>query len=146
MGLLKIAQLPFSCSSGFRGQLRMSCASLCLSARCVATWRPHISHQTCRSTHGAACTVGMPEVTRSAGRNLLLCSLSLFLVPLSLFFVVYKGGLDFVLIRLVKGDVTSYARAVTGAVLAVLCVNTVLVAFVLTAFKETPEEVAKKED
>ncbi len=92
----------------------------------------------------ARCT--MSQVTRSAGTNLILCSIALFLIPLAVFFAVYNGALDLILQRLIKGDVTSWARSVLGAILAVLTVNAVLVVFVLTAFNETPEEVAKKED
>lgn len=88
----------------------------------------------------------MSQVTRSAGTNLILCSIALFLIPLAVFFAVYNGALDLILQRLSKGDVTSWARSVLGAILAVLTVNAVLVVFVLTAFNETPEEVAKKED
>jgi hypothetical protein len=88
----------------------------------------------------------MSQVTRSAGTNLILCSIALFLIPLAVFFAVYNGALDLILQRLIKGDVTSWARSVLGAILAVLTVNAVLVVFVLTAFNETPEEVAKKED
>lgn len=88
----------------------------------------------------------MSQVTRSAGTNLILCSIALFLIPLAVFFAVYNGALDLILQRLIKGDVTSWARSVLGAILAVLTVNAVLVMFVLTAFNETPEESAKKED
>ncbi len=89
----------------------------------------------------------MGQITQSAGTNLVLCSLALFLLPLSVFFVVYCGGLDFILQRLARGGVvTSWTRAVTGAVLAVITINAVLIAFVVTAFGETPEEMAKKED
>ncbi len=88
----------------------------------------------------------MSQVTRSAGTNLILCSIALFLIPLAVFFAVYNGALDLILQRLIKGDVTSWARSVLGAILAVLTVNAVLVVFVLTAFNETPEEVARKED
>ncbi len=86
------------------------------------------------------------QVTRSAGKKLALCSIALFLVPLVVFFAVYNGAADFILQRLVKSEVTSWARSVTGAGLAVFAVNAVLVTFVVTAFSETPEEVAKKED
>lgn len=88
----------------------------------------------------------MSQITKKAGTNLAVCSLALFLVPLAVFFTVSAGGLDFLLLRVTNPPVSSWARSVTGAVLAVLTVNAVLLAFVLTAFSETPEEVAKKKD
>mmetsp|Transcript_7979 Transcript_7979/g.23520 ORF Transcript_7979/g.23520 Transcript_7979/m.23520 type:complete len:90 (-) Transcript_7979:1767-2036(-) len=89
----------------------------------------------------------MAQITQTAGTNLILCSLALFLLPLSVFFVVYYGGLDFILQRLARGGaVNSWTRAVTGAILAVITINAVLIAFVVTAFGETPEVKAKKED
>lgn len=85
-------------------------------------------------------------MTRSAGTNLIFCSLALFLVPLTVFFAVRQGAIDFILTRVITGEVSTWARTVWGAILAVLTVNAVLIAFVLTAFNETPEEVAKKQD
>lgn len=88
----------------------------------------------------------MSQLTRSAGTNLVYCSLALFLLPLTVFFAVRHGGIDLILNRVFRGEVTTWARTVWGAILAVLTVNAVLIAFVLTAFNETPEEVAKKQD
>lgn len=88
----------------------------------------------------------MSRMTRSAGTNLIFCSLALFLVPLTVFFAVRHGAIDFILHRVITGEVSTWARTVWGAILAVLTVNAVLIAFVLTAFSETPEEVAKKQD
>lgn len=85
-------------------------------------------------------------MTRSAGTNLLLCSLALFLLPLTVFFAVRHGALDFILDRVIRGEVTTWARTVWGAILAVMTVNAVLITFVFTAFNETPEETAKKQD
>jgi phosphotransferase system glucose/maltose/N-acetylglucosamine-specific IIC component len=88
----------------------------------------------------------MPGMTRSAGTNLLLCSLALFVLPLTVFFAVRHGALDFILNRVIRGDVTTWARTVWGAILAVMTVNAVLITFVFTAFNEAPEETAKKQD
>jgi phosphotransferase system glucose/maltose/N-acetylglucosamine-specific IIC component len=88
----------------------------------------------------------MPGMTRSAGTNLLLCSLALFILPLTVFFAVRHGAIDFILNRVIRGEVTTWARTVWGAILAVMTVNAVLITFVLTAFNERPEETAKKQD
>jgi VMA21-like domain len=98
--------------------------------------------------HGFSDAIGdkMPGMTRTAGANLALCSLALFIVPLTVFFAVRHGAIDAILHRLIRGEVTTWARTVWGAILAVLTVNAVLITFVLTAFNETPEETAKKQD
>ncbi len=89
----------------------------------------------------------MGQITQTAGTNLVLCSLALFLLPLTVFFLAYGGGLDFILKQLsLTGAVTSWTRAVTGAILAVVTINAVLIAFVITAFGENPDTKAKKED
>lgn len=85
-------------------------------------------------------------VTKKAGTSFVLCSLALFVFPLFIFFFAYSGGFDQILLRLIKTPISSYARSVTGAILAVITVNAVLIAFVITAFNETPEEIAKKQN
>ncbi|CAL8463410.1 g2944 [Coccomyxa elongata] len=81
----------------------------------------------------------MVEVKKGVIEKLVVFTVAIAIIPLSILYASLYGYLD-PLIAVIFGHVTSNLRQMFGAILAVLAVNMVLVAYVVSAYKEEPEK------
>lgn len=91
-------------------------------------------------------TDSFPAVLPSTVVNIALHSLLMVTVPFVLFFASHFGALDPLFERTGGRVPSKETKTYLGAGLAVLGVNLVIASFVITAFREQPAPINKKEN